>query len=330
MLREPVLSDSAVLINEFGAVAIDHHLVERIESGDAIDLVVLKGGCACCAVRGDLVAALRELHARRACGKLPPFNRILLETTGLADPAPLLFTLAADPALRHKFTAGAVLVTVDAVHGAEQSVRHPEWIRQVSVADRLFITKTDLSDAPAASKLAVELSRINPAADVLDGSQIGNIEQLLERTQPLSAARQPGAQELSSDEALRGHPSLHTPDVTSVSIVLGTPLEWSALAVWLTRLLHSHGERILRFKAVLDICGWAAPVALDGVNHLVHRPRHLRAWPAGWRRSRFVFIAQGLQVVSIERSLRASVVRTAGGTAAIAAGSSPIGQFAPY
>src|SRR5262245_8095859 len=120
VLRDPQLADSAVLINEIGAVSIDHHLVERMEPGDGLDIMVLQGGCTCCAVRGDLVAALRELYQRRADGSVPPFRRVVLETTGLADPAPILFSLVGDPVLRHKFAAGTVIATVDALHGRAQ------------------------------------------------------------------------------------------------------------------------------------------------------------------------------------------------------------------
>ena len=167
MLREPALADSAVVINEIGAIAIDHHLVRQTEHGDAIDIVVLKGGCTCCTVRGDLVDALRELFARRADGTVPVFGRVILETTGLADPAPVLFTLAADPVLRHRFAAGAVLATVDAVHGLRQLARHPECRKQVAVADRLIVTKRDLAEPNEVATATAALTRLNPAAETL-------------------------------------------------------------------------------------------------------------------------------------------------------------------
>ena len=168
MVREPTLADSAILINEIGAIAIDHHLVKRMDRSDAMDIVVLQGGCTCCAVRGDLVEALHELYLQRAHGALPPFRRAILETTGLADPAPVLFTLAGDPVLRHKFEAGAVIATVDAVHAVKQLDRYPECRKQVAVADRLVITKSDMADPGAVANLTAELARLNPAAHVLD------------------------------------------------------------------------------------------------------------------------------------------------------------------
>jgi G3E family GTPase len=304
MLRDPSLSDSAVLINEFGAVAIDHHLIERVESGDALDLIVLKGGCACCAVRGDLVAALRELYARRADGAIPPFRRVVLETTGLADPAPVLFTLAADPALRHKFEIGAILTAVDAVHGAAQSAHHPEWLKQVAAADRIVITKTDLVEMPRVVELAMLLARTNPMAEIHDGQTLDNVAPLLAPPSPDACGRSDGAYALGSLRQVSGQTAGHTAGVDSVSIVLDEPLDWSAFAVWLTRLLHAHGDRLLRFKALLAVRDWPASVGLHAIHHLVHPPQHLRPAPGERRTSQLVFIAQGLPLDRIERSLR--------------------------
>lgn len=309
LLRDPVLADSAVVINEIGAVAIDHYLVERIDHSDNLDIVVLQGGCTCCALRGDLVVALRELYQRRAEGSIPPFARVVLETTGLADPAPILFTLAGDRMLRHKFEAGVVIATVDAVHGPSQIAQHPECRSQIGVADRLVLTKTDLADAAATMRLTAALARINPAAEIVDRETAGVLGELLCGARADAIATAAGYSAYNAGR--RRHPmhhhrplADHTPGVDSISIVLHQPLEWSAFAVWLTLLLHAHGDKMLRFKALLDIDGWASPVALDGVHHLIHPPIHLAAWPAGPRTSRLVFIAQGLRMASIEPSLR--------------------------
>ena len=316
ILRDPALADSAVLINEIGAIAIDHHLVERMEQGDALDVVVLKGGCACCTVRGDLVEALRELYARRADGTLPPFRRVVLETTGLADPAPVLFTLVGDPVLRHKFEAAAVMATVDAVHGVSQAERHPEWRKQVAVADCLIITKTDLTQASETAALAAQLARMNPAARIVDTRDAIDLGRLLADACTLTTLRHVSrpAHELSSESHAGGHArgADHTQDIDSVAVVLKEPLEWSAFAIWLTLLLHAHGDRILRFKALLDVAGWPALVALNAVHHLIHPPIHLRAAAGEPRASRLVFIAQGLQLAGIERSLRGFLASAAG------------------
>lgn len=295
MLRSPGLTDSAILINEIGAVAIDHHLVQQVDRGNALDIMVLKGGCTCCTVRGDLVEALRVLHARRAEGQVPPFRRVILETTGLADPAPVLFTLVGDPVLRPRFEAGIVIATVDAVHGAGQLDRHPECRKQVAVADRLIVTKSDMTGAETVARLAAVLARLNPAAGVVDVRALDSLESLL--------AKSPLAQRLGSNRRHDGHAE-HTPGVMAAAFTLDEPIEWAPFSVWLSLLSHAHGDKLLRFKALLDVTGWNGPVALDGVHHLIHPPTHLPAWPDGERASRIVLIAQGLSTHGIERSLR--------------------------
>ena len=304
LLREPALADSAILINEIGAVAIDHHLVERIDSGNAMDVVVLAGGCSCCTVRGDLIEALRELYARRAQGTLPPFSRAILETTGLADPAPVLFTLASDPVLRHKFEAGSVIATVDAVHCARQLHRYPECRKQIAVADRLMITKSDIANPSAVANLTTELARINPAADILDVHGVDTFGPLL-RTRVFPKRCAPAiAQNMGRDLDFLAHRANHTQDVAALALNLDEPIEWAPFSVWLSLLLHSHGENILRFKALLGVTGSSGPVMLDGVHHLIHAPIHLPAWLDGPRASRIVIIAQGFRVQRIQSSLR--------------------------
>ena len=160
LLLDPALSDTAVLINEFGEIGLDHHLLERIDE----TMVMLQSGCVCCTIRGELSAAIKDLHSRRTRGLLPPFRRLVIESTGLADPFPILSTVRSDPVLRHHFSLGAVVTTVDAVNGARQLDAQPESVKQVAVADRLALTKTDLATAEAADHLTKRLRRINPGA----------------------------------------------------------------------------------------------------------------------------------------------------------------------
>jgi G3E family GTPase len=344
VLRDPAWADSAILINEIGAVSIDHHLVDRITQSDNADIVVLKGGCTCCALRGDMVAALRELYARRADGRVPPFARVVMETTGLADPAPIAFTLAADVALRHKFERGIIVATLDAVHGFAQLDRHPEARKQIAVADRIVVTKSDLDAANTRACLTDAICSLNPAAAILDASDAVTPQELLAASERLfdgtyeihksghgaqfsggvnwpekSCAddildgRKTKIAESLSDRRPRLEQSVfvadapqaeHSADIASVAIRLEDAVPWSAFAVWLSLLIHAHGEKLLRFKALLDVAGWPGPVALDAIHHMVHPPRHLAAWPDGPRHSRLVFIAQGLDVRRIEPSLR--------------------------
>ena len=167
LLLDPALSDTAVLINEFGEIGLDHHLLERIDE----TMVMLQSGCVCCTIRGELSTAIKDLHSRRERGLLPPFRRLVIESTGLADPFPILSTVRSDPVLRHHFCLGNVITTVDAVNGARQLDAQPESIKQVAVADRLVLTKTDLATAEAADRLTRRLRHINPGAPLWRGAE---------------------------------------------------------------------------------------------------------------------------------------------------------------
>jgi G3E family GTPase len=316
LLRAPGLADTAVLVNEIGAVSIDHHLIERMEQGAAVDVVVLDGGCTCCVVRGDLKAALRELYRRRAEGSVPAFARVVLETTGLADPAPVLFTLVGDPLLRHKFKAGLVIATVDALHAPAQWSRFAELRKQIVLADRLVITKADLVGAGAIEDITTALRRLNPTATICD-ARVSDVGCLLD-----------GASAKSWSEVVTKHAGVaagfgapdtqpkadHSHGIHALTVVLDRPLAWSAFSVWLSLLLHAHGERIMRVKALLDLREWPTPVVLDAVHHLIHPPIHLRAWPPGARTSRLVVIAQDLASERIEASLRRFLAAEDAGT----------------
>src|SRR5215475_3226844 len=160
LLVDPALSDTAVLINEFGEVGLDHHLLERIDD----TMVLLQSGCLCCTIRGELSVAMRDLHSKRERGLVPAFRRLVVESTGLADPFPILSTVQADPVLRHHFRLGNVITTVDAVNGLPQLALRPECTKQVAVADRLVLTKTDLAEAGVTDTLVARLARLNPSA----------------------------------------------------------------------------------------------------------------------------------------------------------------------
>ena len=160
MLRHPSLADAAVLVNEFGAVGLDHFLVEAMDE----NTVLLESGCLCCTIRGDLKDAIIDLNSRRARGEIPPYRRLIVETTGLADPAPILFTLSADMVLKHHYRLGAVITTVDGVNGLRQLKRHPESVKQATVADRIVLTKPDIADADDLARLRAKLTRLNRSA----------------------------------------------------------------------------------------------------------------------------------------------------------------------
>jgi G3E family GTPase len=296
LLVAPALSDTAVLINEFGEIGLDHHLLERIDE----TMVMLQSGCICCTIRGELSTAIRDLQSRCNRGLLPPFRRLIIESTGLADPFPILSTVRSDPVLRHHFRLGSVITTVDAVNGARTLDAQPESVKQVAMADQLVLTKADLVTAEAADRLSGRLRRINPDAPLWCSAK-GDLD----------AEALLSGSGLEHSEPVDWHGDMldphhrHVDDVAVLALSLDEPVDWTRFGIWLTMLLHRHGNELLRVKGILNVADAATPVAVHAVQHLVHPPRHLDAWPDGDRRSRLVFIARGLDPALIERSFRA-------------------------
>lgn len=289
LLGRPELGETAVIVNELGEVAIDHHLLRRVDERT----VLLANGCLCCTLRGDLADELRDLLSRRTRGEIPPFRRVLVETTGLADPAPILNTLLAEPVVRHHFEPGAVLATVDAVNGLGQLERERETVKQVVVADRLVVTKTDVADRDEVARLEERLRALNPAAELLEVS-FGEVEPAV-----LLAAGNGDPRELRIPEG-----PAHGGDLQPFVLFLERPVDWTAFGIWLTMLLQARGNDVLRVKGLLDV-GGPGPVVLNGVQHVVYPPEHLEAWPDEDRRSRIVFIARGIARRDVEESLAA-------------------------
>jgi G3E family GTPase len=281
LLAHPAMGETAVIVNELGEVAIDHHLLRRVDERT----VLLKSGCVCCSLRGDLADELRDLLGRRERGEIPPFRRVVVETTGLADPAPIVYTLVSEPVVKHHFRLERVIATVDALHGLPV----PESVKQVVASDRLVVTKTDLAEPGA---LRDELGRLNPTADILEAS-FGQIE-----PDVLFGGRERDLREL----ALEGHP--HRGDVGTCCLLLDEQLDWAAFGIWLTMLLASRGEDVLRVKGLLNV-GGPGPLVLNGVQHVVHPPVHLDEWPDDDRRSRIVFIGRGIEPAALADSLAA-------------------------
>ena len=284
LLRHPEMGETAVIVNELGEVAIDHHLLRRVDERT----LVLKSGCVCCSLRGDLADELRDLLSRRTRGEIPPFARVIVETTGLADPAPIVYTLLSEPVVRHHYRLETVVTTVDAVHG----VREPESVKQASVADRLVVTKTDMAEPGAVREVEERLARLNPAAPILE-AVFGAIE-----PDRLFGSFERDLRELSLDE------HTHRDDVRALVLFLDDELDWTAFGIWLTMLLQARGPDFLRVKGLLNV-GDAGPVLLNCVQHAVHPPVHLEAWPDEDRRSRLVFIGRGFEREQLEVSLRA-------------------------
>lgn len=303
VLRDPAFADTAVLINEFGEVGLDHLLVGVLDEAP----VLLRNGCVCCSIRGDLGRALRDLHGRRARREIPPFRRVVMETTGLADPTPVLATLVSDLVLRRLFRAANVVVTVDCLHAERDLDRHPELLKQAIIADRLLLTKTDLASADQVCRLRVLLHGLNPTAtiglaprgrtdpDLVLRQGLHDPETRLDETRRWLDARENGPIAAAPrHEAVRSFVLRHD-----------RQLEWSAFGLWFSLMVHRHGTRLLRVKGILDVEDSATPVAIHAVQHVIHAPEHLAAWPGPERVSRLVFITDGLDGELVQRSFAA-------------------------
>jgi G3E family GTPase len=301
LLADPALADTAVLINEFGEVGLDHLLLERIDE----TMVLLQSGCLCCSIREELADAMRNLLARRESGDVPPFRRLVVESTGLADPFPILSTIHAHPVLKHHFRVGNVIATVDAVNGRAQIARQFETVKQIAAADRLVVTKIDLVDYTVAERLRTEIRKINPDAPIWSGAADAIEAHLLLSDAKPASGRRREKRKVPAVPPDHHHASEVHGDVSSFSVVLDRPIDWIAFGLWLTMLLNRHGTDVLRVKGILNVAGWDRPVAIHGVQHLVHPPEHMKAWPDGDRRSRIVFIVRDLDRKAIERSLAA-------------------------
>jgi len=278
-LASPQGRGTAVIVNEFGAIGIDDALVR--DSAEAT--VLLGNGCACCVTRSDLQVALCRLVAERDRGLLPPFARIVIETSGLADPRPILQTFATDRALGAEFHAEVALAVVDAMTGAATLGWSPEARRQVMLADRLVVSKTDLADAAATASLITRLADLNPRAEIVT---------------PVNGALDPNC---LIDEAAAILPrngfaaeATHADGIVSFVFRETVPLEWMPFARTMETLIALRGRDLLRVKGFLDVAGCRGPVLVQFVQHLAHPPVELQAWPNGERESRLVFITRGL------------------------------------
>jgi len=292
LVQRPDMADSAVIINEFGEIALDHLLVAPV-AGEA---VVLASGCLCCAVRGDLEDTLRRLLVERDAAAIPAFARILIETSGLADPAPVVQLFLNNPLLGRYLRLDAVIATIDAVNGRAALEGHWEARKQAAIADRLLVTKADIARPAETARLMRVLQGLNPTATI-HPVLYGAIEPAaLFGVGPFDAtARADRIYEREGEE----HPHDHA--VNAFCLSAETPLDWAKFHDWLGKLRAAHGERLLRVKGVLDIAGEDGPIAVHGVHHTFHPPVALPRWPDGERHSRLVLITSGLDKDIIER-----------------------------
>jgi G3E family GTPase len=301
-------ADTAVVVNEFGAVGLDHQLLRASE--ERVELV--GGGCACCARREDLVQALRGLLDDHDRGRAP-LSRVVIETSGLADPAPIVFTITNDAMLRHHFGIERLLITVDALNGSEQLAAHPEVSKQVLVADELVITKVDLVSPEARDRLAAELVALNPAATIRTALHGAVVQEPLHAAGGRPAAARPAVARASAAEAHSGGDG-HAADVGALTIEADGPVDWLGFAVWLSMLLHARGEQVLRVKGLLELDDGTF-VSVNGVQHVVHMPEHLPPEAISIQPAGIVFITRGVDPARVRESFRCfqALARSAGG-----------------
>jgi G3E family GTPase len=284
-LRSPRFADTAVIVNEFGAVGLDHLLVEAVDG----EMVLLKGGCVCCSVRSDLESSLRELLARRDEGRIG-FSRIVVETTGLADPAPIAQLTLNNPLTAPFLAPARIVATVDAPFGEQHLREYWEARKQVALADAVLLTQGDVApENLAAVHEAVE--RLNVSAPRI-ACVHGEVDpQLLLAPGSVAAADVPAP----------ARPHAHG-EIAAVVLQAESPLDWLRVQAWLARLRTEHGANLLRVKGVLDLQGEAQPVAVHGIHHVFHPPVRLQTWRPGPKRSQLVLIVRGLEVASLRAS----------------------------
>lgn len=303
VLADPAMAGAAVIINEFGDIGLDHLLIATPSE----NTVLLASGCICCTVRGDLVDTLRDLDAKRVAGSLPPFDRVLIETSGLADPVPIMQTVIADEHIAPRFEMDGVVTLVDAVNGMLQLDQQREAVKQAAVADRLLLTKTDMATPSVVEQLQSRLALLNPVASVLKVYQGAVAPASLFGVGIDHAARAAGIARWLRAEAVaaaeRDHTSFHHAHdpVRAHGFYLDDPVTRMGMTAWLTAIASLRSANLLRVKALLNVEG--APVAVHAVQTLIHEPVELRCWPDADRRSRLVFIARDMSRGDIASTL---------------------------
>jgi G3E family GTPase len=303
LLRRPEMAGAAVLVNEFGEVGIDHLLVDAVKddqpralSGDA---VLMPSGCLCCAVGGDLSRALSDLIPR-----LGTIDRVVVETTGLADPAPVVQAMMSDLVLARHFRLDGIVTVVDAVNGLANLDAHEEALRQAAMADRIVLSKTDLAGDTGA--LRARLAKLNPGAPIHVADRGAIDPALLTGCGLYDASGKLSDVRKWLDDAAWGKGGAHDGRIHSFCLTYDDPLHWQGIGSCLEMLIGTRGESLLRVKGILNIIGQTRPVVIHGVQHMFHEPQLLPAWPEGDpRTSRIVFITRDLDRFTIEEGLRA-------------------------
>ena len=323
LLRSPALQDTAVLINEYGEVAIDH-LLTRSVSGN---ITVLANGCVCCSVAGEMVSALRDLYFKRASGEVPYFSRVIIETTGLADPAPIMHTLIEMPLVAARYALSGVVTTVDATHGEAQLDANEEAVKQAAVADRIVVTKVDLASAETIAKLKTRLNLLNPAVAIVE-SVMGNADaaalfntglyQVKQKTVDVKnwlnaeAYRQVSVSQTLprlSAPSVASNRQRHDERINAFCVRYDEPIDWDSLINVLEMMQSLRGAQILRVKGIVNVVGESQPRVIHAVEHTIYPTAHLAAWPDNDHSTRLVFIVRDLDEAFILDSLKTFIQR---------------------
>ena len=308
LIHQPALSDAAVLINEFGEIGVDHHLVDNVDD----NIVLLDSGCLCCSVRGDLARSLRDLFMRRLRREIPAFSRVLIETTGLADPAPVLYTLLEDFFIAERYRIDGVVTAVDVTHANGQLSRHFEAVKQVTMADRLLLTKCDLATPEEIAIVARRLARANPGAPQIEVRQgVVDVAKIMGcgLYDPQSKSADVGrwlAEEkvraVTSDHDHDHDPNRHDAQVQAFVLRFDQAFVWPEFTEAIDVLLATCGDRILRVKGLINIEGENTPRVVQCVQHMRYPESALPAWPDADHDSRLVFIVRALAREHVEKA----------------------------
>lgn len=330
LIRDPAMVRTAVVINEFGEVGLDHLLVEQSDE----NMVLMDSGCLCCTIRSDLAETLRDLYMKRMRGDIPEFDRVVIETTGLADPAPILHTLMTDPLIASRFRLDGVVTTIDSVHGMGQLDEHEESLKQAAVADRVVLTKTDLAEPAQVEALRRRLHDLNPGAVHVDAQRDQDLPVLLfdaglynPATKSLDVQRWLKAEAYEGGDDHHhdhdhghcdhdhghcdhdhghGHEhhhhdvNRHNDKISSFVIRSEKPLPWDGLVTFFETVAKAQGDNILRVKGLLNVEEAERPIVIHGVQHLFHPPVQLDTWPTADQSTRIVFIVKDLKRETVQ------------------------------
>ena len=324
ILKQPAFDNTAVVVNEFGEVGLDGILIKHSED----QIVEMTSGCLCCTIRGDIRQTLLDLHTKRTNGDIPTFNRVIVESTGLADPAPVVHTLMSDPLLDRRYMLGGVVTTVDAITGLATLENHKECEKQAAVADRLVITKTDLDNSPdpdgSLGELQARLSALNPTAIILDRHNAEfDYDHLFDTplfnpdTKTIDVRSWLNAEVIGDHQNHSHHHhhdvNRHGSDIRAFTLTFDEPVTIEAFASSLEALSLTQGESILRIKGIVNTLDRpGVPLVIHGVQHVFHDPVWLDEWPDEDHQTKLVFITKGIDRETLDMFFKAWISSSKG------------------